>query len=143
MQKNKIFMKNNILILTILISILNTSCKSKEHELSEHLGVMKIMADLDGPKKMSEEITIDSISVEVSPKPFKFINYVNIKVDDLEFLNSSDFRNILSNYKLSVIDDLKKQEEYKLYKENNLTLEYNIYTNNEYNSNFTIKSNEY
>lgn len=136
-------MKNNILFVIILISILITSCKSKEQELSEHLGVMKIMYDMEGPKKMSEEITIDSISVEVSPKPFKFINYINIKVDDLEFTNSADFKNIISNYKSSVINELKNQVEYKLYKENGLTLEYIIYTNNNYNSKFTIKSNEY
>lgn len=136
-------MKTKILFLFILISTLITSCKSKEQELSEHLGVMKIMSDMDGPKKMSDEITIDSIGVEVSPKPFKFINYINIKVDDLEFANSSDFKNILDNYKSSVIKDLKNQDEYKLYKENDLTLEYNIYTNNIYNSKFIIKSNEY
>ena len=136
-------MKTKILFVIILISTLTTSCKSKEQELSEHLGVMKIMSDMDGPKKMSEEITIDSISVEVSPKPFKFINYINIKVDDLEFTNSPDFKNIISKYKSSVINELKNQEEYKLYKENDLTLEYNIYTNNIYNSKFIIKSNEY
>ena len=105
--------------------------------------IKMIMSDMDGPRKMSDEITIDSISVEVSPKPFKFINYINIKVDDLEFANSSDFKNILDNYKSSVIKDLKNQDEYKLYKENDLTLEYNIYTNNIYNSKFIIKSNEY
>lgn len=136
-------MKAKILFVIILISTLTTFCKSKEQELSEHLGVMKIMSDMDLPKKMSEEITIDSISVEVSPKPFKFINYINIKVDDLEFTNSADFKNIISNYKSSVINELKNQEEYKLYKENDLTLEYNIYTNNKYNSKFIIKSNEY
>lgn len=56
-------MKNILLFGLIIISLLTSSCKSKEQELTEELSVMKIMQDMDGPIKISNEITMDSIGI--------------------------------------------------------------------------------
>lgn len=130
-------LSNLLYIIPLLIII---SCKSKEHELTEYLQVMKVNNKIEGPKRISNEITIDSINVEVYPKPYKFINYVSF---NSEIVNSIGLENLLNNYKNYAIKDIKEFNEYKLFKENDLTLEYNIYVDQKFSSKITINSNEY
>jgi hypothetical protein len=136
-------MKTNILFVTIIISLLISSCKSKEQELTEELSVMKIMQDMDGPIKISNELTMDSIGIEVSPKPFKFISYINISEQETDFINSDFFSKLIANYRNNVIKEIKDTKNYDLFKKNNTTLEYNIFVNKKFASKFIVNSNEY
>jgi len=136
-------MKNILLFGLIIISLLTLSCKSKEQELTEELSVMKIMQDMDGPIKISNEITMDSIGIEVSPKPFKYISYINISDQETDFINSVFFSDLIANYRNNVIKEIKETEHYDLFKKNNTTLEYNIFVNKKFASKFIVNSNEY
>ena len=136
-------MKTNILFAIISILIITSSCKSDEQKLTEELSVMKIMQDIEGPRIMSKEISMDSIGVEVSPNPFKFISYINITQEDTNFIKTEFYNNLIENYRKNVIKDIKGTEHYELFKKNNTTLEYNVFVNKKFGSKFIIKSNEY
>jgi hypothetical protein len=104
---------------------------------------MKIMQDMDGPIKISNELTMDSIGIEVSPKPFKFISYINISDQETDFINSDFFSKLIANYRNNVIKEIKDTKNYDLFKKNNTTLEYNIFINKKFASKFIVNSNEY
>lgn len=128
------------IILVIMSSLFLISCKTKESELAEYLQVMKVNYDIEGPKKISNEITVDSIDIEINTKPFKFINYTNF---NSEIVNTLGLEHILKNYKSYLIKDIKELKDYNLFKENKLILEYNIYVDKKFSSKIILTSNEY
>lgn len=134
--------QNNLLLIVILL-FATMSCKSKEDRLIEHLIEMDVIRDIEGPRNYSKEFALDSININIPPESFKIISYLNFKLEDEDFSNSKYFKQVIYNYKKNIIKDLKDLQEYQLYKDYHLILEYNIFVNEKKHTEFTVKSSEY